>query len=237
MKKILLSLIFVFATLVFTTAQTVDEVVAKHIASLGGEEKLRTVKSISMENLLNVMNMDLENKTYLLVNTAMLNSTKLMGEEMVQAYDGETAWWKRPTMMGGTGEPEVMPEEMAKGAKSQTVIFPLLDYKTDGSTLELIGADKVNGAEATHLKVTAKDGYTYEVWLDAKTYYLNKLKVTVAGADQEIYYTNFKPIDGIMFSHTMSTSNPQAGEITIETKKIRINEPLDLAMFKFNNKK
>lgn len=236
MKKVLLSLVILFVSTKFVSAQTVDEVVAKHIAAMGGEEKLRSVKSVVLENSLNVMDMDLENKTSLVVNKAMRNSTKLMGDEMIQAFDGETAWWQRPTMMGGTGEPEVMPAEMAKGAVSQTVAFPFLDYKTDGSKLELIGTEKIKGADAYHLKSTSKDGYIFDSWLDANTNYLVKLMVEVAGEKQEIYYSNFKPVDGIMFSHSMSTSNPQAGEIKIETKKVIINEPLDLAIFKYNKK-
>ncbi len=165
MKKILLSLVVLFASTMFVSAQTVDEIVAKHIAAIGGEEKLKSVKSLVMDISLSVMGMDLENKTSLVVNTAMLNTTKVMDDEMIQAFDGETAWWKRPTMMGGTGEPEIMPAEMAKGAVSQTVAFPFLDYKTDGSKLESIGTEKVKGVDSYHLKSTSKGGYVFDSWI------------------------------------------------------------------------
>jgi hypothetical protein len=236
MKKILLSLVVLFASTIFVSAQTVDEIVTKHIAALGGEEKLRSVKSLVMDISLSVMGMDLENKTSLVVNTAMLNTTKVMDDEMIQAFDGETAWWKRPTMMGGTGEPEIMPAEMAKGAISQTVAFSFLDYKTDGSKLELIGTEKVKGADAYHLKSTSKTGYVFEAWIDLNSNFITKYMVELAGEKQEIFYSNYKTIDGIIFSHTMTTTNPQAGEMVFETKKITINPTLDLAMFKYNKK-
>ncbi|MGO8055869.1 hypothetical protein, partial [Rhizobium leguminosarum] len=71
-----------------------------------------------------------------------------------------------PTLMGGNGEPQVMTAEMSKSIISQTDPFTLLDYTKKGTRVELLASEKVKDKEAHHLKISTKDGYEPEVWID-----------------------------------------------------------------------
>jgi outer membrane lipoprotein-sorting protein len=235
-KTILVFALFVASTIVLN-AQTVDEVVNKHLAARGGAEKLRAVKTLSMENTLGAQGMEFENKMMVLVGKMMRSDSKIMGNDMVQAFDGETAWAIMPSMMGGTGEQQAMPDEMGKGVASQTDPFPLLDYAQKGSKLELLGNEKVKDKDAYHLKMTSKDGSESEIWIDVENGFVTKVKATQAGQEAELFYSNFKETDGLHFPMTMETSNPMAGTITIDTKSITINGTIDEAIFKFTGKK
>jgi hypothetical protein len=223
-------------TVLVSSAQTVDEIVAKHLSARGGVEKLRGIKSIAMDNTLGAQGMEFENKTIVVIGKAIRSESKIMGNDMVQAYDGETGWAIMPAMMGGTGDPQPMPEEMVKGVKGQTDPFPFLDYATKGTTIALLGTEKVNDVDAFHLKMTSKEGVDTELWLGVNNSLISKVKASQGGVDLEMFFSNYKETDGVIFPLSMQYSNPMAGTITMDTKTIILNGPIDEAIFKMPKK-
>ncbi len=236
MKKTLLSLVILFGSANLLKAQTVDEIIAKHITARGGADKLSSIKSVTTENSLSTQFGDFENKMIVVVGKAMRSDTKLMGNEMIQAFDGTTAWMLMPSMMGGSGEPEAAPAEMTSGIASQTDPFPMLDYATKGTKLELLGTEKVKDKDAHHLKMTSKDGIISEVWIGVENSLVAKIKATQNGQEAELFFSNHKETDGVNFPMTMETSNPMAGTITIDTKTVTLNGVIDENIFKLPKK-
>jgi outer membrane lipoprotein-sorting protein len=213
-------------------AQSVDEIAEKHVAALGGADKIKGVKTIVSERSLAVNGMEIPSKTLLVVGKAVRSESTVMGNTMVQVVDGSTGWMIRPTMMGGTGEPEDMPADMVKQSVSQLDPFGgLVDYKEKGYKVELIGTEKVDKKDAFHLKLTSKDGQVMDEWLDAQTYLISKVKVDMAGQQGEISFSDYKETDGIKFAKTMDITSPQ-GVITFITNKVVVNGPIDEAVFK-----
>jgi hypothetical protein len=232
MKKLLLSALLLSLTGFSLLAQTAEEIVAKHIESRGGAEKLRAVHSIVMQNTMEAREMEFDNSMRILVGKAMRTDTKIMGNAMVQAFDGSMAWAIRPSMMGGTGEPEPMPAEMSKGVKRQTDPFPLLDYTTKGGTLTLVGAEKVKDQDCVHVKMTYTDGDPVDFWLRTADGLVAKLKVNSPMGAQELLYSNHKIVEGISFPHNMETENQMASSMKMTTQKIILNSKLTEADFK-----
>lgn len=213
-------------------AQTVDEIVDKHVAALGGADKLKSVTSLVMDRSLAVQGMEIPNKTILLVGKVARSESTVMGNTMVQVFSETSGWMIRPAMMGGTGEPEDMPAEMVKQQAGQLDPFGgLLDYKAKGSTIELIGKEKVEKKEAYHLKITSKTGQVIDEYLDANSFLIVKIKTTTNGQESEIIFSDYKPVDGIQFANTMDISSPQ-GTVALITNKIAVNTSVDEAIFK-----
>jgi len=213
-------------------AQTVDEIVDKHIAALGGADKLKSVNTIVAERSLSVQGMDIPTVSTLVVNKAVRSESTVMGNSMVQAYDGTSAWMIRPTMMGGTGEPENMPADQLKQLKSQLDPFgPLFNYKEKGNKVELVGKEKVDKKDTYHLKVTTADGDVSDQYIDATTYLLTKTKASANGQDIEISFSDYKDVDGIKFAYAMDLTN-QMGNLAFLTSKIKINSTVDDKVFK-----
>jgi outer membrane lipoprotein-sorting protein len=236
MKKTILSLVILFVSAIALNAQSVEEIVAKHIAARGGVDKLSSIKSVTTENLLNTQFGEFENKMFVVVGKAMRSETKLMGNEMIQAFDGATAWVLMPSMMGGSGEPEPAPTEMTNGIASQTDPFPMLDYATKGTKLELLGTEKIKDKDAFHMKMTSKEGTLSEVWIGVENSLVVKIKASQNGQEAELFFSNHKETDGVNFPMTMETSNPMAGTITIDTKTVTLNGMIDENMFKLPKK-
>lgn len=214
-------------------AQTVDEIVDKHVAAMGGMDKLNSVKSIVREQSLSVQGMEIPTKSTTVIGKSMRSESSIMGNSMIQVLDGTTGWMVRPAMMGGTGDPEDMPAEMVKQMTSQLDPFgALVNYKDKGAKVELVGKEKLGKTDVYHLKVTTKDGQISDQYLDATTYLITKVKATMNGQEGEIGFSDYKDTDGIKFASTMEMENPQAGALTFITNKITINGPIDDKVFK-----
>jgi hypothetical protein len=232
-------LIAVVATMISVSSygQTVDEIVDKHVAAVGGIDKIKGIKTMVMDRTLSVPGMEIPNKTLLVVGKSLRNESTVMGNSMIQAWDGVAGWMIRPTMMGGTGEPEDMPADVIKQTQGQLDPFgSLVGYKEKGSTVELVGKEKVDSNDAFHLKVTSKDGQVTDEWVDAQTFLLTKMKVDMAGQQAEISMSDYKEVDGVKFPNTIDISSAQ-GTITFITNKVVVNGAIDESIFKRPAKK
>jgi hypothetical protein len=217
--------------------QTVDEIVDKHVAAVGGIDKINGVKTLVIDRSLAVSGMEIPSKTLLVVGKSVRSESTVMGNSMIQVLDGTTGWMIRPTMMGGTGEPEDMPADVLKQTQGQLDPFGgLVNYKEKGNTVELVGKEKVDKKDAFHLKVTSKEGQVTDEWVDAQTYLISKIKVDMGGQQGEISMSDYKEVDGVKFPNTMDISSPQ-GVITFVTNKIVVNGAIDETAFKRPAKK
>ncbi|MVM37296.1 outer membrane lipoprotein-sorting protein [Spirosoma sp. HMF3257] len=216
-------------------AQTVDEIVDKHVAAMGGLDKLKGITSLVTERSLSVQGMEIPSKTTVVVGKSLRTESSVMGNSMIQVVDnaGSTGWMLRPAMMQGTGEPEDMPADQIKQQKSQLDPFgPLVNYKDKGNKVELVGKEKVDGKDNYHLKVTSADGVVVDEYLDATTYLVSKVKATMNGQEGEIGFSDYKSVEGIPFANTMEIANPQMGTLTMVTTKITVNPKVDDTVFK-----
>lgn len=241
-SKIIGSALLIVATSTFTFAQTVDEIVAKHVTAMGGAEKWKALKGLEMKSKFSVQGMEIESKTVILAGKSLRTDVSVMGQEIINAIDGETGWSVRPTMMGGTGEPEDMPIAMVKESRKQVDLGgSLLNYKEKGATLELIGKEVLDGADAYNLKLTEKNGDVTNIYLSAITYYTlksaGKRQVQGQEVNAEVTYSNFKQIEGLTFPFTMETPSPMGGTMTIETESVKLNPTIDESIFKKPAKK
>ena len=82
-------------------AQTVDEVITKHIDAIGGKEKLSQVKSVYTENSMEVMGNAVAQKEYLLEGKGFKSEVEFNGSNIIQCVTDKGGWLINP-MMGGT---------------------------------------------------------------------------------------------------------------------------------------
>ena len=232
MKKIILSVAVVALSICTLQAQSVDEIVNKNLNAMGGIAKLHEVKTVVMETTIKVQGLEIGNLTTIVVGRAIRSDSKIMENNLVQAFDGTTAWSITPILMGGNGEPQVMSAELSKSVISQVDPFPLLDYTKKGTRVELLASEKVKDKEAHHLKISTKDGTESEIWIDVTSGLVSKSKSLQNGQEVEVVFSNYTVIEGINFALSMETSSPMAGIITIETKTVKLNIPIDESIFK-----
>jgi hypothetical protein len=218
------------------SAQTVDELLAKNYQAKGGLEKLKAVKS---QRATGKMIMGPGMEFPFVVESKRPRSMRVrfevQGMTGIQAYDGKTAWRSMPFM--GKKEPEVMPADEAKMVEEQADFDgPLVDYKQKGHTVELVGKEQVEGADAYKLKVTLKDGDVRHYYLDAETYLEIKVeaKRVVRGTEMEGETTlgDYKEVGGLMIPHATENGvkgNPQRQKMVLE--KVELNPEIADSLF------
>jgi len=134
---------------------------------------------------------------------------KFNGQTAVQVYDGTNGWKLRPYLNRHDVEP-FSEEELKIASNQEELDGPLVDYAAKGSHVELDGTEKVEGRNTYKIKVTAKTGHTFHVWIDAATFLEAKIEGQPRRLDGtnhpvEVYYRDFRNVNGLQIPFVLET--------------------------------
>jgi hypothetical protein len=112
---------------------------------------------------------------------------------------------------------------------------PLVDYKTKGTSVELVGTETVGDKKTNKLKITRKDGQAQELYLDVDTGLEVKAVNQVIRDGRtftvESYFSNYRPVGAVTIAHNVQQKlNGQDVSFTIN--KVEILPDVDDAIFK-----
>ncbi|MFZ1370603.1 MAG: hypothetical protein WAR78_09475 [Ferruginibacter sp.] len=223
----ILSLVFVQ----FAQAQTVDDVVDKYIAAMGGKEKLMSLNSVKMEGSMNVQGYDVSITTTRLHMKGMRSDIVVAGVDNYQIITPEKGIIFMPIQ--GMSTPTDMTDEQLKAGQLQLdVQSSLLNYKEKGTTVELLGSEMIDGVDNYKLKLTYKNGIVSTYFIGKNDYRLNKTssKRNINGTDTDVEstFSNYKQnAGGYWFAYNSSSMQ---GEMVYD--KIETNIPVDENIFK-----
>jgi hypothetical protein len=232
MKKIFSFAVLLFVTVLSLQAQTVDEIIEKHLAAIGGKEKLLQLNTLKMEGNFTVQGMDIPVVLYQANNKGQRIELSVMGMTGYVINTPTEGWTFLPFQ--GQAAPEAMPAEAVKEANDGLDIQnPLLNYAEKGHKPEYIGKEDFEGTECLKMHLLMKGGSNMTMYFDPKTYYLIRQAVKTKATGQEIEqvqtFSNFtKTPEGYIFPMSMTGFGP--GDITFT--KVEINQAIDEALFK-----
>jgi len=237
LKNLIFGIIAVMMLATVACAQTADDIIAKNIQARGGAAKMAGVQTVKVTATM-AMGPGVEAPVVLIQkkgNLARIEFT-IQGMTAVQAYDGQNAWEVVPFLDKKEAEP-IAGDESKDIQEMADIGGPLFEYKNKGNQVELLGKDKVDGADAYKLKVTLKNGDVATVYIDANSFLEIKkeTKRTVRGSEQNIEESigDYKEVDGIFFPFVMESGiegSQQKEKLTIT--KIELNIPADDSIFK-----
>jgi hypothetical protein len=146
------------------------------------------------------------------------------GQTAVQVYNGTQGWKLRPFLNRHEVE-NFTPEELKTASKQSDLDGLLIDYEAKGSTVELEGAEQVEGRNSYKLKVTDKNGNARHVWVDAETFLETKIEGAPRRLDGKyhpvaIYLRDYRSVDGRVMPFVLET----AVEGVRDTEKILIEK-------------
>jgi hypothetical protein len=210
-------------------AQTVDEVINKHIEAIGGKEKLSQVKSIYIENSVDVMGSTAPQKEYLVDGKAYKTEVEFNGANIISCFTDKTGWTINP-MMGGT-DAQAMPDELYKAGKSQIYFTGgLFNYAAKGYKAELAGKE----GDAFKVKLSNDNSETY-YFIDSKSWLLTKsvIKSEMMGQSVDVTttYSDHKKTDfGVTLPYTKNIDLGML-QLSQKTNKAEINKEIDMKIF------
>ncbi len=225
----------------FAQAQNAEEIVAKHIAAIGGDNwmKVEAVKSEAKISADGAPGMSIMMNMVAVRDKSLRMDVSVMGMTQTTVINGDAGWSTNPFM--NQMDPEPLTADQVKMMKDMTdVDGSLIGYKAKGYTLEYVGTEDVDGTEAIKIKVN-KGGKRSEYSLfDPKTFYeIKKINVEeIDGKQMETatVYSNFKNQDGLVFPFTIQQADPSMGGSTVTITSIAINPLVDMKVFEVPTK-
>src|SRR6266436_2287924 len=109
---------------------------------------------------------------------------------------------------------------------------PLLDYKSKGNQIELVGKDKVDDKDVWRLKLTTKNGDARFYLFDANSFLLLKWEGKRKYQDQELpvesHFSDYREVGGVKFAFAID-SGSSAADLTqkIRIEKVELNPDLN----------
>ncbi|MDX1667425.1 MAG: hypothetical protein R3350_09360 [Saprospiraceae bacterium] len=238
MKKSLFVLLGFLLMAASAQAQTVSEILENYFENSGGKEKWESLESTRMKGKMAMQGMEFPGMVIAVPPNKQRVEVNVQGMEIVQAYDGETAWWINP-MQGP--DPQKMPAVMAEAMTQQEFESPFINYEEKGHQLELLGTKEVEGAETYELKLTKADGQVQYYYFDSEYYVPIMVKTAITtgpakGQEAETFLSDYQEIDGLMMPYFIETKvgGQTIQKMTIDT--IVLNETFEEAFFAFPKK-
>ena len=225
-------------------AQTVDEIVTKHIAARGGYDRIKAIQTIKITRTV---------ATPFSSVTVVTYKKRPNLVRFDQTPKGQTVTTPRGINADGAwdvvqGKVVMRPENVALEGRETDGDFDglLVDWKEKGHTVVLDGKETISGSEAHKLKVTTKGGSVRHVFIDTKSFMETGISGTVLlpaidprtkqPRTQESAWTygDFKPVNGVMFPHSVDeerTAGPITTSLAHFTEKIEVNVPIEDGFF------
>ena len=242
MKHIKTSIIFLISiiTIGICQAQSVDEIINNYFTKTGGIDNWRSMQTLTMKTEMSMQGMELTGMIYSKRPNKQKSVIEVMGQTVVQAYDGKDAWMINPYM--GDTSAQIVPEEMAKSMKQNNFESEFLDYAAKGNTVELIGSDTVKGKNVFQIKLTKKNGNIEYHYFDKDSYMLVMTKGIISSGQQKgmeanVYFSDFRPVGKLTFPFHMESEAGGQMLQTINFTDITINDPIDDSIFAFPGNK
>ena len=210
-------------------AQTVDDIINKHIEAIGGKEKLSQAKSLYIENSMEAMGNQSPSTEYILEGKGYKSESEFNGMKIINTYTDKGGWSINP--LAGGADAQAMPDEVYKSGKDQIYIGgSLVDYAAKGNKAEL------TGKEGNDYKIKITNGSTVtDYFIDATTYYITKTSVKgeMMGQSVEIVttFSDYKKTDfGIVLPYTKSIDFGGFA-LTFKRNKVEVNKEIDPKIF------
>ena len=225
-------------------AQSVDEIVTKHIAARGGYDKIKAIQTIKITRTVATPFSSVAVVTY----KKRPNLVRID-----QTPKGQTVATSRGINADGAwdvvqGKVVMRPENVTLEGRETDADFDglLVDWKEKGHSVTLEGKESIGGSEAHKLKVTTKGGSVRLVFIDTKTFMETGVSgvVLLPGVDPRTKgprtqqsawtYGDFRDVNGVKFPYSVDeerTAGPITTSMAHFTEKIEVNVPLEDSFF------
>ncbi len=206
-----------------------EDVLNKYLEAIGGKEKIEKITSKISVYKGNVQGMDITvtitqkapNKYYQMVDAGVFQQKTV--------FDGEKGFSE------AMGQKQPLAGEQLEGMKVQADLHAMLNYDKLGIKAELVGMEKVNGADAYKVTLDTPWGSKWTQYFDVATGFLVRqitpISTPQGSFNQTTDFLDYKDVDGIKYPFKLSQQmGPQS--IILTAEKIELNKDISDDLFK-----
>jgi hypothetical protein len=211
------------------SSATVDQIVDKYVAALGGADAIRKVTSRIMKGTIAVGGSEMPIELFTKAPNKRVSVSHMGGRESMTAFDGTVGW------TGGTGGAARQMSEAEAGSAALDAEFSLaLRLKELFAQLRRSRPEQVNGVDCDVLQGTRPGGIAVRLDFDKQSGLLLRMVRTTANPmgrmPVQIDYADYKEFDGVKVPLRWTLARPN-GRFTIQIKEVQDNVPVDDAKF------
>lgn len=208
---------------------TPETIIRNYLKAIGGVEKLKTIRDMTVKSEMNVQGMTIENSYKYLIDPEkpmFMLEVSLAGNVMQKmVFDGEKA------VIAAGGATQTVEGEDAAQMKEQAYPILELEFEKLGIKPTLEGIEKVDGRDAYKLKTTIGNASTYSFY-DVE----NGLKVksvgSANGVTQEVTFEDYRPTESGLVYPFLNKTSMQGMPIEIKVSRLDVNTGLKAEDFK-----
>jgi hypothetical protein len=215
-------------------AETLEEVIAKHVEARGGEEAWAKIESLKMTGQYMAFSVvspfTLQRKRDRRYHMDHLHNEK----QVTIAYDGENAWsdnhWNQPGAMPIAPGPDL--DAVLRDIDFATSLF---DYGARDFSAELIGETDVEGIPAIGIKLIRSDDSVDTWYLDPETYL--EIARDSPGSDfgrpmpTRTFFDDFRKVGDIVIPHHVE-GQWYTRDRVMTVESVELNAEIDAALFR-----
>ena len=241
------SLIFFFVGPVLSIGQlgcdralTVDEVIERNTAAMGGRAAIEAIQSIEVTLHITDPGYEVDGIYYAARPGRMrIDISSADKHVFTEAFDGERGWeWNGKEST--TASPKAT-AALQHGVELPGKLFGLHELKQRGHQVDVVGREKIEGITYYAIGVTLKDGYRTTLYVDPESWLITRrrdirpLHVDIDPTPTTIEQrsTDFHTISGVQFPFANTETDLKTGKVleSSQIKSIRINPPIDPTFF------
>ncbi len=203
---------------------TAQSVIDNYIKAIGGTEKLKKVKDVSMSGSFNMQGMEVNADQYMKVPDKALAQMSMQGMVLMkQVYNNGKG------LMSGQGQSKEMDANELAEMKATALIFPELYLNDLGTKAELLGIEAISGKDCYKVQLTnslgSKSTDFYEV--------ASGLKFRSDNEQGSTEYRDYKAVEGVLFPFT-AVQSMMGMDVEIKMSQVKINSKLKDSLFDLN---
>ena len=235
--KLLLATFLCFLPWSSPSAQTIDEIIKKAIGARGGIDKIKAVESERITGRV-AFSQGLEGTVVLELERPhkLYSEITVEGQKVLRAYDGKSAGWTVNPFTENRGVVEMSADELKDMPDESDLDGPLVDYKSKGSRVELVGKENSDGKAVYRLKVTTKSGEVRSYLIDCATFLTTKWEGTRKVGNEplpwESVLSDYREVQGMKFPFKIDQGSPRTEyQQTLTIDKVEINPKIEESHF------
>lgn len=220
---------------------TLDDVIARNTEAMGGRAAIEAVQSVAVE--LHIVDPDFTvDGVYRAARPGKMRIDIQADGKTVftEAFDGKRGWqWKgKGEVVDGSAKATAA---LRHGVELPGHLYGLHEMQPRGHRLELIGREKIDGAEYYALRLTLNDGYRTTLYVDPATWMITRrrdvrpLHVDVDPTPTMIQQrtSDFRKVSGVLFPFANSETDLKTGKVleTTTVRQVTVNPKNDPADF------
>src|SRR5712692_947972 len=237
MKTGILSITLLLFLPLAAAAQTADEIVKKVLDARGGAEKIKSVQSERVSGHVSFSRgMEGTFVVELKRPLKMHVEISIEGQTIIRVYDGKSSGWTINPFLENKDVQPLSSEDLKNISDESDFDGPLMDYKSKGNQIELVGKENLDDKSVYRLKLTNKNGDVRFYFFDASSFFLVKWEGIRKAQDKEIpwesFFSDYREIHGLKYAFQIDSDSPGTDlKQTLTAEKIEIDPPIDDTRF------